>query len=113
LNTILETRRRSVKRNDPVNPVNPVEYISFRVACTVDRSHIHNRQEFCKSIRISEFRQNTGLLADFIGRDAIKLLVPFYWNNFGAICEYGMAGTFSQHAEAAFRQVPDEITPFD
>jgi len=53
------------------------------------------------------------LLADFIGRDAIKLLVSFYWNNLGAVCKYGMVGTFSQQAEAAFCQVPNEITPFD
>jgi hypothetical protein len=74
---------------------------------------IPNRPELCKSIRISEFRQDTGLLADFIGRDAIKLLMAFYWNNLGAVCEYGMVGTFSPQAEAAFCQVPNEFTPFD
>lgn len=79
----------------------------------MDLSLIPNRQEFCKSIRISEFRQDTGLLADFIGRDAIKLLVSFYRNNLGAVCKYGVVGPFSQQAEAAFCQVSNEITPFD
>ena len=79
----------------------------------MDRSQIPNRPELGMSIRISEFRQDTGLLADFIGRDAIKLLMPFYRNNLGAVCKYGMVGTFSQQAEAAFCQVPNEITPFD
>jgi hypothetical protein len=79
----------------------------------VDRSLIPNRPELCKSIRISEFRHDTGLLADFIGRDAIKLLVPSHRKYLGAVCKYGMVGTFPQQAEAALCQVPNDITPFD
>ena len=60
-----------------------------------------------------EFGRDTGLLADLVGSYSINFCVPFDWNDLGAVCVYGMVTSLPQEVEAAFRQVPNEVTPFD
>ena len=63
--------------------------------------------------RLFEFGCNTSLFADLVGGYSINFSVSFDWNNLGAVCVYGMVASLPQEAKAAFRQVPDEVTPFD
>jgi hypothetical protein len=60
-----------------------------------------------------EFGRDTGLLADLVGSYSINPLVPFDGNDLGAVCVYGMVTALPEQMEAAFRQVSNEVTPFD
>lgn len=60
-----------------------------------------------------ELGRDTGLLADFVGRDSIKLFVTLDRNHLGAICIDGMVAAFSQQVEAIFFQISGELTPFN
>jgi len=72
----------------PVNPVNTVRHHLF------------------------ELGRDTCLLADLVGGYSINFGVPFDWNHLGAVCVYGIVTSLPQEMEAAFRQVPNEVTPF-
>ena len=61
----------------------------------------------------SEFGLDTGLLADLVGSNPIKLFVAFDGNYFGAICVDRVVGTFSQQIETLLLQVSNEITSLD
>lgn len=57
--------------------------------------------------------RDTCLLADLVGSYSINFGVPFDWNHLVSVCVYGMVASLAQEAESAFRQVPNEVTPFD
>ena len=57
--------------------------------------------------------RDTGLLADFVGRDPIELFVALDRNYLDAICIDGMVAAFSQQVEAIFFQISGEVTSFN
>ena len=65
------------------------------------------------ALNLFEFWRNTCLLANLVGGDSINFCVPFDRNDLDAVCVYGVVTSLAQEAKAAFRQVPNKVTPFD
>ena len=61
----------------------------------------------------SKFRLDTGLLADLVGRNPIKLFVAFDRNYFGTIGVNGMVCTFSPQIETILLQISNKFTSLD
>ena len=61
----------------------------------------------------SEFRLDTGLLADLVGGNPVKLLVAFDRNYFGAVCINGVVCTFSQQIETILLQISNKFKSLD
>ena len=61
----------------------------------------------------SEFRLDTGLLADLVGRNPIKLFVAFDRNYFGTVGVNGVVCTFSQQIETILLQISNKFTSLD
>jgi hypothetical protein len=71
------------------------------------RSLVHRykirRECFIRGLAgLLKFWFQTGLLADFIGSDSVKLFVPFGRNHLITVCVNSVFSTFSQKAEAVF-----------
>ena len=62
---------------------------------------------------ISELGFNAGLLAEFVGGDAIELFVAFDRNYLCSVGIDGVICTLSEKIETILLQVSDEITSFD
>ena len=56
---------------------------------------------------------DSGLLADLVCRDPIKMFVAFDRNYLRAVCINGVVGTFPEEIEAVLFKVSNQVTTLD
>jgi hypothetical protein len=64
-------------------------------------------------LHLSKLGFNAGLLAEFVGGDAIEFFVAFDGNYLRSVGVNGVICTLSEKIETMLLQVSDEITSFD
>jgi len=61
----------------------------------------------------SELRRKPGLFADFVGGDAIDVVMALDGDGGGTVGEYGMVSTLTDKGEAILLEVADQVFTLD